>query len=95
MRLKIINLDKIIRIWKDVHITGVRETSEHYEFICRRSDWASGHTFTVKLRRKSDGIGTQGAPTFYFVGHTACVTTDWFSDMDNAVEAISSRLLPI
>lgn len=92
MRLKIINLDKIIRIWKDVHISGVREAYEHYEFICRKPGWPSGQSVTVKLRRVSDGVGTKGEPTFSFIGHSACVTTDWFSDMDNAVEAISSRL---
>jgi len=93
MRLKIINLDKIIQNWKEVEISAVYETSEHYEFICRKPDWPFNRPWTiVKLCRKSDGIGSQGTPTFYFVGHTACVTSDWFSDMDNAVEAISSRL---
>lgn len=98
MKLKILNIDKIIGRYPGVTIHSVRELEDFYEFDCSEGMTYGTGSVTqryIRLRRETGGPSADGKrPTYYFDTPGPCptsVTADWFQNMANAVEAISGQ----
>jgi hypothetical protein len=88
MKLTILNYHKITGTRSGYAISGVIEQPNTYWFHIAMDDY-SGPGVIVKLNRHANTYG--GNLVYRFgsgvrFGH--CVTADWFSDTDNAWEAI-------
>jgi hypothetical protein len=94
MKLTIKNYEKIKGEWPGVTIDDITETLQYYYFGCHYPNESTIHV--VPLQR--DGVNLYNyANVFYFVGpdgdNSQGVTTDWFSDMLNAVGTVRDEFI--